>query len=83
MLQIELRINGVLVEFVDITNEGRTLPGTQGQYVHYSVSHGRQTRTVFHKPSDGALVLSRLALEALTTRRNLKPKGKEDENAPD
>ena len=74
MLQVELRLNGQLIEYVDVINQGLTLDGTHGKYTKYHVSQGRNQRTVYHNQEHGAMVLARLALESLTTRRHLKPK---------
>ncbi|MCP4537760.1 MAG: hypothetical protein GY832_11505 [Chloroflexi bacterium] len=70
MMQIEVRINGVLIEFVDAINTGLLAPGPDDDCIVYSVRWKGREFSVLHRPEDGAMKLAALALEG--AGRNMK-----------
>ena len=70
MFQVELRVNGCLIDYVTIENTGACLPDDH-EAVIYQVDRAGRPRghdTVVHKRLDGALKLAALALAALTEK---------------
>ena len=65
MMQIEIRVDGILVDYVDITQTG---PHGDG-WASYIVQCGIKKRTVPHHCNDGVLKLAASSLDALTKRR--------------
>ena len=70
MLQLELRINGVLVDFVDIrriTDLGPLVKQElKDSLACYQIRHGDELKSVVHDRNDGALVLAAKALAEIT-----------------
>jgi hypothetical protein len=67
MLQIELRVNGVLIDYVDAVNTCHLIECEDGEPVvfAYEVTHGKEKRIVSHTRDQGAIKLAAIALEAL------------------
>ena len=69
MLQIEIRFNGILIDYVNVENISPTgLPDDLGWCRYRVVCRGRK-REVSHRPNHGALTLAALALTALVKRK--------------
>lgn len=79
MLQLELRINGCLIDCVDIVRTGFTtmIDGSGVEYIYdvKRLTDGREL-TVIHNPAEGAVQLAALALAALT-KKPRKTRGKQ------
>ena len=76
MLQVELRVNGVLIDFVDIKNVTKfhsILPGFLAHVPkgedYYEVEHGNGVANVYHNRKNGAIKLAALALDALAKEK--------------
>lgn len=68
MLQIELRVNGCLIDYVTITQQG--LAGNMPGCYSYAIERatGEEKTFVAHDYGDGALKLASLALAALAEK---------------
>ena len=67
MLQIELRINGQLIDFVDVTNMGPLSVDDENEEIRqYAVSTDKGSpMIILHDRRDGALKLAADALSAI------------------
>ena len=77
MLQVELRVNGILIDCIDIHNTGRVVEyhGNGRKTLLYEIGRREQfTETTNHNPADGALALASDALRLMAQQA-----GKEQE----
>ncbi len=79
MLQVELRVNGILIDYIDITNivDASTLlaieamqqkPPVAKPPSRYKVQHGQNYTALDHHREDGALALAAKALTAIVEK---------------
>ena len=63
MLQVELRVNGQLIDYIDIINRATLVEGDFK--CRYEIRHQGKSYECIHKRSDGALVLVKKAINKI------------------